>query len=253
MTEHRSSSSIDNVSHTETLDTYIRTLLEQPADAGEHLEKTETEQGIAIMDRFVGALARRGDIIDSHGQKHTVETTLKFMSQIQNEQDLLNFTSSGGLRKAVRLLVDDSRTAQLLSSAYGGALVKDESGRMLLRNRDQLDGYLYGGASNIVKNPRGGVELPGADWVSVLEERVDMVLERNGQWIFNPYKGIIESDNDYLRREGNRWKMAVSSAESVGADPSLIGRSVEAIRAKQLAEKQAMGGSALLQTIEKDF
>lgn len=252
MTEHKTSASIDKTFHSDALDSYVQGLIEQPVGNGEHDATTETEEGIAIIDRFVGALARRGDIVDSHGQKHDVETTLRFMGMIQAEQDLLNFTSNGGLRKAVKLLVNDPRTVQLLSSAYGEALVKDESGRMLLRNREQLEGYIHGGANNIVSNPRGGVELPDSQWTSIFEERIDMVLERNGQWIFDPYKGIIESDNDYLRQEGNKWRMATSSAQRVGVDPSLIGRSVETIRAKQRAEKQALGGSALSTTVEKD-
>lgn len=252
MTEHRSSTGINKESHSESLDRYVKDLLDQPTDSGEFAGMTETEQALAIMDRFVGALVRRGDIVDSHGQVHNAETTLKSMSQLRAMEDVHNITRTGGLRGAVIQLAEDTRTVQLFSSAYGGAIMKDESGSMLLRNEDQLQGYLHGGANNRVSNPVGGVNLPGSQWVGVLEERIEMVLERNGQWIFNPRKGIIESDNDYLRQEGNKWRMAVASAEKVGVDPSLVGRSVEAIDAKHRAERKAMGNSALNQTVERN-
>lgn len=252
MTEHRSSAHIDKESQSDALDQYVAGLLNQHTNSGEFAAMTEAEQGIAIMDRFIGALARKGDIVDSVGQTHNVETTLKVMNKLHDLDNLTKLTRTGGLRNAVFQLAGDERTGQLLAEAYHGALTKDENGNMLLRNKDQIEGYLHSGANNKIIDPVGGVDLPGDQWVRVLEERATMVLERNDQWIFDPYKGIIQSDNDYLRQEGNKWRMAVTSAEKVGADPSLIGRSVEAIGARQRAERQAMGGSALSQTVQKE-
>ena len=249
MTEHRSGTSINKESHSESLDRYVTELLSLPSDQGEFAGKTETEQGIAIMDRFIGALARKGDITDSAGNAHNVETTLKHMGRIQKMEDMLKFTRNGGLRDAVQKLVEDPRTVQLLSSVYGGAYLKDSHGKMLLRNEDQIEGYLHGGANNRVDSAVGGVQLPGEQWVGVLEERIDMVLNRDGQWIFDPYKGIIESDNDYLRQEGNKWRMAVSSAEKVGVDPALVGRSVETLGIKKRAERKALATNVLDRTV----
>ncbi len=234
MSEQVRSKIIDHDREEPGIDQYVSSLLRE-LNGGDLSELPKVEQGRIIVDKFLGALMRQGDVTDTSGKTHKFEQTVFDMHRMSKGADESAVTRNGGRRAAVLALLDNPLTAPFAEKAFG-ALARDEqdSGEILLANEEQIQGYLHADErKNFVTEARQGVELAGKGWVGILEDRINIVVNRNGQWIYNPYRGIIESENDYLRQQGNEWRMAVTSAEKCGVDARLLGKSAEYIKTRR--------------------
>lgn len=184
------------------------------------------KQGQVIVDSFIGMLARRGEVQGSQ-KTYSVSEILSDMDGIQRDYDVRTITRNEGLRDAVVALASDERSAGLFGQLKNRVRTS-ETGELTLTTPEQVVSYLSHGDNNI-HDARPGIEMSGDSWVSVVAERAT----DEASWIDNPYKGIIESDNDYLRNEGNKWRMAYASAQRAGVDMGLLARSSRYIARKK--------------------
>ncbi len=206
------------------------------------------DQGRVIADRFIGALVRRGEVKGSQ-TTYTPQEVLHLMDRIQRSEDLRTITGTDGLRAAVEKLSLDERVGPVFGQLEGQLRV-DERGQQTLTSMAQIEGYLQaGGRNNEVKNPVGGVHTQLDDWIPIMLDHVDRMKD-------DPYlnwmsvgsaRELMTSDAPLIKETGRDWQKAILSAEKVGADVGLIGRSAEYIQ-RTIKAGRDLGSRALLVT-----
>ena len=202
-------------------------------------------QGDVIIDRFIGALARQGEIKGSQ-QTFSPGDVLYLMDGIQQPEDIAKITRTDGLKEAALSLGGDPRTAKLFGSLES-RLVEDQTDpkKLTLTSAAQVEGYiLAGGAKNYIDGARGGIEMEGEQWIGVLMERMEGAFDAKSpvEWVTDSGYSMSRSENDYVRKSGNDWGMAARSAEKAGVDMNLLSRTAE--RAKMRAAASGNLGHA---------
>jgi hypothetical protein len=201
----------------------------------------EVEQGVIIMDQFIGALIRKGDLQGSQRSYSPVDA-LRTMHQAakdmakQTPSPELIVTSVGGLREAMLKLFDDPRTGEIASVSPESLLIKDEDGSPLLGSINQIEGYLQ--ADDDANRSVGGPSQGAETWLPLVRQEVDSVIYNGSTWNYNPSKGSIESDNDTLRKAGIEWHQASGKAKEAGVNLKLIGRSAERLATRRTQGSQ---------------
>jgi len=208
-------------------------------------------QGRTILDRFIGALVRQGNIAGSQ-KEYTPREILGYMDQIGKDPMAPRMiTGTNGLRKAVLALANDIRIGREFGQIQS-RLATDDKGNTTLTSGAQIEGYmLAGGRKNYVKNPTGGVHMEGDTWMPVVLEHVSRMAEDPSlEWMTaGKARELMTSSAPLIQNTGRDWEMARHSAERVGVDMDLIGRSAEKIQARTRAGYD-MGSTALSATAE---
>ena len=207
------------------LSRHIDTLL----SSQEVAQLPEGEQGRAIMDQFVGILVRQGNVTTADG--HTVTpkdilTTLDDLGTARLPSGLLSFTRQKGIRQAVEALSKDPRTGQLIGAIGRDILRYDDNGNILLSTENQIEGYLQSGEDTQL-DPTD--TFYDGQWKEALRDKIRDVIDKGHVWGYDPNKGPIESDNDFLRKSGIAWMRTFYTAEGAGVDMRLLGKSAELI------------------------
>lgn len=210
-------------------------------------ELPEIEQGRVIVDRFIGALVRHGDVEGSQ----TIYSPMDVLHGIDNmsklgEKGLREITSTDGLRKAVYELAGDIRVGREFGQ-FTSRLGVDDKDQYVLTSTAQVEGYLLsGGDKNRVKNPVGGVHMEGDSWVPVIMEQTEQMVENPyAEWMsYGRARELMASDAPLIKNTGRDWEKALHSAEKVGVDIDVLRRSAEKIQRRSKAQ-QDMGSTAL--------
>ena len=212
----------------------------------------EIEQGRVIVDRFIGAVVRHGEVTGSQATYSPLDIIrgIDKLSLI-GEKGMREITSTDGLRNAVYALAGDERVGREVGD-LASRLSFDEKGRYVLTSPAQIEGYLIsGGSENIVNEPAGGVHMQMDGWMPV-------ILEHTKHMAANPYLGWMSYDRarelttssaPLLRNTGRDWEKALRSAEKVGVDVDLLQRSAEKVQARIRASHD-MGATALFVATE---
>lgn len=206
------------------------------------------QRALVIADRFIGSIVRHGEVKGASASYSPAEV-LEGMDYISKAgvSGLKEITRTEGLREAVRDLSLDEDVAKLFGS-LSSRLSQDEEGKYTLTSAAQVEGYLLaGGNANIVKNPVGGVHMPHDTWIPViLEQTQRMASNPNLNWLTTyQARELTTSSSDYIRNGGNDWLKATTSAEKVGVDVQLLGRSAERIQERHVRNDREMGSTAL--------
>lgn len=212
-----------------SLDQEVAILLESEQTARLPLER----QGEVIVDGFIGMVVRHGGVEAQSGTFDPLRI-LDLADKVRTREDILKFTRTDGLRGAIDALALDERTAKLFGQ-LGARLKGDDKGELTLTTPEQVVAYI-GSGDNHVEDPHGQ-QVYGSDWIMTLMERA--TAEDGMLWIDNPNRGMIESDNDYLRREGIKWRNAVMMATRAGLDLDLLARSSKHIQAMSRRRQNA--------------
>lgn len=223
--------------------------------ASKELQELPDElRGTAIVDRFIGALVREGGAVSGNEaiNQQRPEEILYDMDHMQDEGALRHFTRANGLRSAVKLLAEHEDVAPVLgglSQRLGVAQDARGNTQYVFHSVGQIEGYLEaGGNKNYIADARPGIELPGKEWMQVMLERLEGAVDpRNSTTLWQDMAGArtqMTSDLPYLRQAGRDWQAAEYSAQRVGVDTALIGRSVEYIQEQQRAHVD-VGATAL--------
>jgi hypothetical protein len=226
--------------HEQKLDVFVKSLL-----ADQHIgELPITEQGRVIVDRFIGGLVRQGEVTSSRDQTFSPAEILGLMDGLNGEESLKDFSRSGGLREAVRLLSEDPRSATvigLLSTRLESEFGKDgTTEQFTLTSLAQIEGYLQaGGAKNRLASPRGGIEMDGDSWIPVLVDGIArMSKDESRTWMTRTDAyGFIESSAPLLKNTGRDWLKATSTADTVGVDMELVRRSAEKVQGRMTSSR----------------
>ena len=199
---------------------------------------SDHDQGVMIMDQFIGMVVRQGAITDSRGDQQTPEVTFKMINQYgkgQSDSRQINyFTSAKGLRYAVNALADDPRTGELFYDFEAQLVHKDQDGQLILGSMNQIEGYLQANPqadSAINKQHPSYIN----NWQTILNEAIAKVVEKGRIWQYDPYEGRIESDVDSIRQEGIKWSKTIFTARSAGIDTTLLGKSAERVRQRNIS------------------
>lgn len=210
-------------------------------------ELPEIEQGRVIIDRFIGAIVRHGDVEGSQ-TTYTPSEVLLGMDGLSKygAKGLREITGTDGLRKAVADLADDERVGREFGQIQS-RLGVDEQGQYVLTSTAQMEGYLLGGGKkNIVRDPVGGVHMEGDSWVPVIMEHAQNMAENPyNEWMsYGKARELMTSDAPLIKNTGRDWEKAMHSAERVGVDLNLLKRSAEKIQ-QRVRTGREMGGTAL--------
>lgn len=214
----------------------------------------ETEQGKIIIDRFVGALVRHGEV-KGNVDNYTPDRTLQLIADYMNGKapDLRRVTSTEGLRAAAVQLSEDVRTGGLLN--HVGELLDTEVNASTGKTEytfttpAQVEGYIQGGgrANHLdVYNAVPGVNIQGDEWAPILMEQVQrMSTSQQLTWpSLTDARGMMESSAPYIRNTGRDWQSAVYTAEKVGVDVNILKRSAEKIQRRQFTDNEDLGARA---------
>lgn len=205
------------------------------------------ERASVIVDRFIGAIVRRGDVQGRKDSFSPMDIT-KGMDYISTAgvNGLIEITSTDGLRGAVRNLGNDGDVARLFGQV-SSRFNQDAEGKYTLTSAAQIEGYLLaGGEENIIREPVGGVDMQGDSWIPVLVEQTQRMAEDpNLEWMTDARaRDLTGSSGELIKNTGRDWLTANSSARKAGVDVDLLRRSAEKVQSRT-KDNHAMGSSAL--------
>jgi len=231
-----------------TFESFATSLLSDPEIA----KLPEDEQGDVIIDRFAGAVVRRGEIQGSV-DTYTPRNILDDIDRVSTGgvDALRQITNTDGLRKAVFALSQDKRVGALFGR-FSNRVHSEKDGSLTLTSPAQLEGYFTaGGRQNYVSEPVGGVHMHGDSWIPVVMEHTQRMAENEhlGWMTSAQARDLMKSSSPLLKNTGRDWNMARASAEKVGIDMNLVGRSAEKIQSRANARDE-MGSTALFMSTD---
>lgn len=225
-----------------SFDTYVKSLL-----SDESIKNLEPHvQGDIIADRFVGALVRHGEVKGSQ-KAYSPQEILELMDHIKDDSGLRTITKTDGLRDAINMLSTDERVGRAFGT-LSDRLGHDERGRLVLSSVAQIEGYIQsGGSANRIESPVMNVHTHGDDWAPIVLEHVaNMTNDTYVPWMtLDKARENMGSDLPLIKESARDWQKAAYSAQEVGVDLDLIGRSAEHIQQKKKLGHD-MGHRALL-------
>ncbi len=213
------------------------------------------DKGRAVVDRFVGALLRQGNVTNSAGQDLTpadilndFQTALDLpenrLAQMQLEADpnarlnLTHLTSKQGLRGGFDTLLRDPRTraaAQRMTLGLESEKLPDGQLTLTMTTQDQLKGYLEAQSGR-------------KDWTDVLMSKAQTTISGEDK----PGHRWHEMDNIYLSGEPDDeqnariWHRSVLAAKTAGVDMKLLERSVDRMEHYAMRARAEAAGRAAL-------
>lgn len=193
------------------------------------------QQGRVVVDRFIGATVRQGDIVSSNGTKLSPSHVLKMIDSASNnaaghEDWQRGVTRANGLRDAVATLASDRRTSQLLGQLSGRlrhVLGRDEQvSKPAMSSMAMLEGYLF-----------ATTKRPTPAYVGVLIDRaMQMTEDSRVEWL-GEQTDLDRSENQNIRKIGQEWNEATFQASQDGVDLGLLERSANLIRSEAATER----------------
>lgn len=215
----------------------------------------EEEQGKVIIDRFIGAVVRKGDVVGTHGA-YSPDLSLGIIADYANgrEPNLRGVTSQEGLRDAAILLEQDARTGALLGRLEQQFVrevnPQTNAVEITLTTPAQIEGFIQsGGAENHLsaENAVPGVNMQGDEWAPVLLEQVQRMSENQYlTWTTSAdARELMTSSSPYIRNTGRDWQNALYTAEKLGVDVAILKRSAEKIQRRNFTDKEDAGARAL--------
>lgn len=194
------------------------------------------EQGHVIVDRFIGAIVRRGGAEGSQ-TTYSPADILHLMDKISTDPDALKeITRTDGLRQAVGLLASDDRTGKMFgrfSEQLASDVDREGNETPTLTSVAQIEGYLTSGGQNNVENPVGGVHMSGDTWVPVILHEIERT--QKNEYLSLPtktelYDSMKPDVYPLMRLSARDLSMAYNSAQEVGVDVELLRRSTEEMK-----------------------
>lgn len=210
------------------------------------------EQGKVVLDQFVGMLMRKGDILTSGNESMSPEFTLRTMAELANDKlpnGLTEFTRNQGMRDAVAALVTDERTHAHIKDIEDFIHI-GSGGEQVLGSIDQVEGYIAASTNDV--DTRNHSYIGG--WERKMREYIHNVVHENHKWSNNLYHGMIESDNDTLRKKGIEIQKVHLTAEKAGMNWQLLGKSAEFMKRRKDSGHDigAQAVSALVQAASEE-
>lgn len=214
----------------------------------------EDEQGKVIVDRFIGAVVRHGEVT-GNVNTYAPDLTLGLIADFANGRhpNLRGVTSQDGLREAAILLNSDGRTGGLLGRLEE-QFVRSEDPKtgkieITLTSPAQIEGYIQGGGEKnhlSAYDAVPGVNMQGDEWAPILLEQVQrMSQDQYLSWnTLANARDMTTSSSPYIRNSGRDWQSAVATAEKVGVDVQLLRRSAEKIQRRNFLDKEDLGARA---------
>jgi len=212
------------------------------------------EQGRVIVDRFIGAVVRHGEVTGSQ-MTYSPLDVIRGIDKLSTvgEKGMREITSTDGLRTAVYELVTDERVGKEVGD-FASRLGIDDTGRYILTSPAQIEGYLVsGGQENQVSDAVGGVHMEMDTWMPVLMEHTkNMATNPHLGWMsYDRARELTTSSAPLIQNTGRDWAKALRSAEKVGVDVDLLQRSAERIQARSVQTHHDMGATALFVATER--
>ncbi|GEM_PF-6505114 len=209
--------------------------VKQAMQAEELTELPAEQQGEVIVDTMVGALAAINEL-PGHGSSNLRDALRSVGTAVDAtaagnlwEQTVGSVTRAGGLRVAVDLLAQDSRTKGLLGGLEKRVKFDEQGGLVALTSLSQASGYIEAKAA---QSPLSGTEAAvKPSWqdriISGLKPNMDAPF---GPWDERALELMTPEAGVQVRQEQQEWQAAVVQAERASVDIELLAATGEELR-----------------------
>lgn len=216
-------------------------------------------QGKVIVDRFIGALVRHGDITSKNSEigAMTPDHILSLMDKVGTRDSdgyltsTMDFTRTDGLRAGVDALSQDERTGRLFGNLSHLLITeRDDKGQAqyTLTSEAQLDGYIEAGGDKNKSRSASPYEDP-TKWIGPVMADVHNVISGRSEWrvtqgLLNDIKDRYAVTPEYFKRAGELYE-ARNQAFFAGVDLNVLRRSAEYMRHRDDSTKREVGERGL--------